>query len=89
MKQVTFVGRVTETYRELPWSAYGRAVPKGHPPDEKPVRVNVEVNGSLELAAILPPQAASDVQVGSIIKVVLAQGSPAELAGFEEAAAAA
>ncbi len=83
MRQVTFVGRVVEIYRELPWSAYGREVPEGHPPDEKPARINLEATGALELAAIVPPEAADDLEVGSIVKVILAHGSEAELAGFE------
>ncbi len=83
MKEVRFVGRVVEMYRELPWSAYGRAVPEGHSPDEKPTRISVEVNGSLELAAILPPEAGDDLEVGSVVKVVLAPGTESELAESE------
>jgi hypothetical protein len=84
LKQTVFVGRVVEMYRELPWSAYGRSVPKGHPPDEKPARLSVEVDGSLELTAILPPDAARDLEVGSIIKVVIAPSTDSELMEFRQ-----
>jgi len=83
MKEVSFVGRVVELYRELPWSAYGRAVPEGHPADEKPTRISVEVDGSLELAAILPPEAGGDLEVGSIVTVVLAPGAESDLEEVE------
>ncbi|MFI5352878.1 MAG: hypothetical protein ACHQZS_07930 [Candidatus Binatales bacterium] len=83
MKKVSFVGRVVELYRELPWSAYGRAVPEGHPEDEKPTRISLEVDGSLELAAILPPEAGEDLEVGSIVKVVLAPCAESDLEEVE------
>jgi hypothetical protein len=83
MKQVSFVGRVVEMYRELPWSAYGRAVPEGHAPDEKPARLSLEVPGALELAAIVPPEAARNVEVGSIVKVILVGANEDDLAAFE------
>jgi hypothetical protein len=79
MKEVSFVGHVVELYRELPWSAYGRAVPEGHPEDEKPTRISLEVDGSLELAAILPPEAGDDLEVGSMVKVVLAPCAESDL----------
>jgi hypothetical protein len=84
MKHVTFVGRVSEIYRELPWSAYGREVPKGHRADEKPIRMNVEVTGWLELTAIIAPEAGRDIQLGSIVKVVLGPGTEADVAEFED-----
>ncbi len=83
MKEVRFVGRVVDLYRELPWSAYGRAVPEGHPADEKPTRISVEVDGSLELAAILPPEAGDDLEVGSVVKVVLAPCAESDLEEVE------
>ena len=80
MKQVTFVGRVVEMYGELPWSAYGRAVPKGHDPGEKPVRINVEVDGALELAAVLPPDVAKGIEFGSAVKITLGPATEADFA---------
>jgi len=84
MKQVTFVGRVVELYGELPWSSYGRPVPKGHDPGENPMRINVEVDGALELAAVLPPDAAKGIEVGSVVKISLAPGTEADLGKYEE-----
>ncbi len=80
MKKISFVGRVVEIYRELPWSAYGRSAPEGHPADEKPTRISLEVNGSLELAAVLPPEVGGDFEVGSAVKIVLAPAAESELA---------
>lgn len=84
MKQISFVGRVVELWAGTPWSGYGRGVPKGHPPDECPVRINVEVDGALELAAILPPDVAKEVETGSVVKVILAPGTDAELTKYQE-----
>jgi hypothetical protein len=79
MKSISFVGRVVELYGDLPWSSYGRAVPEGHDPGEKPVRINVEVAGALELAAVIPPDAAKGIEVGAVVRVSLASATEAEL----------
>jgi hypothetical protein len=87
MKPVTFVGQVTQIYRDLTWSGYGRLVPDGHPPDEKPVQIGVEIASALELIAVLPPEAAGNLELGAIVKIVVGTGSAAELAAFEETCA--
>ncbi len=48
----------------------------------KPVRINVEVDGALELAAVLPPHVAKGIEVGSVVRVTLEAGTPAELDAF-------